>query len=104
MQRKSFSLGIMILTAAGMKNTPEFEKENTEVWWIALKDLNDIDFLHTCRELIKKESWFPAIADIRRLALHPDDPILAAANRMAAKNKQDKIVAIDNKKLKENNG
>ena len=99
MEKKEFSLGLMVLTSAGMKNTPIFEDENTEIWWISLKDLSGIDFLHTCRELIKKESWFPAIADIRRLALHPDDPILAAANRMAAKNKQDKIVARDNKQL-----
>ena len=85
MQKKSFSLGLMILSAAQMKNTPEFEKESREIWWQALKDLNDIDFLQTCRELIKVESWFPAIADIRRLVQHPSDPVLAAAYRRAAK-------------------
>jgi len=85
MQKKSFSLGLMILSVAQMKNTPEFTKESREVWWQSLKDLNDIDFLHTCRELIKVESWFPAIADIRRLVKHPSDPVLAAANRRLAK-------------------
>lgn len=85
MEKKIFSLGLMFLTSAGMKNTPEFEKEQVEVWWFSLKDLDGVDYLHTCRELIKLESWFPAIADIRRLVNHPSDPVLAAANRRLAK-------------------
>ncbi len=85
MQKKTFSLGLMFLRSAQMKNTPEFENEQLEVWWFSLKDLDGENYLHTCRELIKVESWFPAIADIRKLAKHPDDPILAAANRRLAK-------------------
>ena len=85
MIKKVFKVGIMYLRSAGMKNTPEFEKEQVEVWWQSLKDLNDRLFLETCKELIKKESWFPAIADIRRLVKHPDDPVLAAAYRRIEK-------------------
>ena len=88
MQKKSFSLGLMILSVAQMKNTPEFTKESREVWWQSLKDLNDIDFLHTCRELIKAESWFPSICDIREAVKHPKDPVLAAANRRLARLKE----------------
>jgi len=85
MEKKVFSTGLMILEVAGMKNPPEFTKEGREVWWQALKDLNDRLFLETCKELIKKESWFPAIADIRKLVKHPDDPVLAAAYRRIEK-------------------
>jgi len=85
MNKKVFKMGIMYLRSAGMKNTPEFEKEQVEVWWQSLKDLNDRLFLETCKELIKKESWFPAIADIRKLVKHPDDPVLAAAYKRLEK-------------------
>ena len=85
MQKKTFSLGLMFLRSAGMKNTPDFETEQIEVWWFSLKDLDGVNYLHTCRELIKAEEWFPAIATIRRLVQHPADPILAAANRRLAK-------------------
>ena len=85
MQKKEFSLGLMYLRSACLKNTPEFENEQIQVWWISLKDLDGVNYLHTCLELIKVESWFPAIADIRKLVQHPSDPVLAAANRRAAK-------------------
>ncbi len=85
MQKKEFSLGLMYLRSAQMKNTPEFEKEQIQVWWISLQDLDGVTYLHTCLELIKIESWFPAIADVRKLVQHPSDPVLAAANRRAAK-------------------
>ena len=89
MNKKVFKMGIMYLRSAGMKNTPEFEQEQVEVWWQSLKDLNDRVFLETCKELIKKESWFPAIADIRELVKHPNDPVLAAAYKRIEKLKED---------------
>ena len=92
MIKKVFKVGIMYLRSAGMKNTPEFEKEQVEVWWQSLKDLNDRLFLETCKELIKKESWFPAIADIRKLVKHPDDPVLAAAYKRMDKLKEGRNV------------
>ena len=92
MQRKTFSLGLMYLRAAYLKNTPEFTKEQLEVWWISLNDLNDEDFLQTCKEIIKIERWFPAIADIRELVKHPNDPVLAAAYKRIEKLKEDKNV------------
>ena len=92
MNKKVFKMGIMYLRSAGMKNTPEFEQEQVEVWWQSLKDLNDRVFLETCKELIKKESWFPAIADIRELVKHPDDPVLAAAYKRIEKLKENKNV------------
>ena len=85
MQKKEFSLGLMYLRSAQLKNTPEFENEQIQVWWISLQDLDGVTYLQTCLELIKVESWFPAIADIRKLVQHPSDPVLAAANRRAAK-------------------
>ena len=81
MNKKVFKMGIMYLKSAGMKNTPEFEKEQLGVWWQSLNDLNDRLFLETCKELIKRESWFPSIADIIKLVKHPNDPVLAAAYR-----------------------
>ena len=90
MKNKAFQLGIMYLKSAGMKNTPEFEKEQLEVWWRSLNDLNGMEFLQACKDIIKKESWFPAIADIRKLVKHPNDPVLAAAykriNKIEEKN------------------
>jgi len=59
MIKKVFKVGIMYLRSAGMKNTPEFEKEQVEVWWQSLKDLNDRVFLETCKELIKKRIMVP---------------------------------------------
>jgi len=85
MNKKVFKMGIMYLKSAGMKNTPEFEKEQLSVWWQSLNDLNDRLFLETCKELIKRESWFPAIADIRKLVKHPNDPVLAAAYKRIEK-------------------
>ena len=85
MNKKVFKMGIMYLRSACLKNTPEFEKEQVEVWWQSLKDLNDRAFLETCKELIKKESWFPSICDIREAIKHPRDPILAAAYRRMEK-------------------
>ena len=85
MQKREFSLGLMYLRSAQMKNTPEFENEQIQVWWISLQDLDGVTYLQTCLELIKIESWFPAIADIRKLVQHPKDPVLAAANRRLAK-------------------
>ena len=88
MEKKTFSLGLMFLRSAQMKNTPEFEREQLEVWWFSLKDLDGQNFLHTCRELIKVESWFPSICDIREAVKHPKDPVLAAANRRLARLKE----------------
>lgn len=81
MRKKVFSLGLMYLTSANMKGTPEFEKQQLEVWWQSLRDLGDMVFLQTCKDIVKVESWFPAIADVRKLAKHPEDPILAGAER-----------------------
>jgi len=100
MDKKAFKLGIMYLRSACLKNTPEFEQEQVEVWWQSLKDLNDRVFLETCKELIKKESWFPAIADIRELVKHPDDPVLAAAYKRMDKLRINEI-KVDKEKLKE---
>ena len=100
MQKKIFSLGIMYLRSAGMHNTPEFEKEQLGVWWESLRDLGEVEFLQTCKDIIKVESWFPAIADIRRLVKHPEDPVLAAANRrlVRLKYKRLKEIGLDNEK------
>ena len=92
MNKKVFKMGIMYLKSAGMKNTPEFEKEQLGVWWQSLNDLNDRLFLETCKELIKRESWFPSIADIIKLVKHPNDPVLAAAYRRIDKLKLKQLI------------
>ena len=65
MKSKSFSLGLMILESACLKNAPEFTKESKEVWWKLLKDIPDELFLNTINEIVKLNIFFPAIGEIR---------------------------------------
>ena len=65
MKKKTFSMGIMVLKAAQMQNTPEFTKETMEVWWRLLKDIPDKLFLSACDEIAKTNTFFPCIGVIR---------------------------------------
>ena len=90
MQRKTFSLGLMYLRAAYLKNTPEFTKEQLEVWWISLNDLNDEDFLQTCKEIIKIERWFPTIADIRKAPIKQLDKFIPISEQIKIEREQER--------------
>lgn len=65
MLKKTFSMGIMVLQAAQMKNTPEFRAETLEIWWRLLKDIPDKLFLNAIDSIVKLNTFFPAIGEIR---------------------------------------
>ena len=65
MKKKTFSIGVMTLQEAKMKNTPEFTPTTLEVWWRLLKDIPDELFLNAIDEIAKLNIFFPAIGEIR---------------------------------------
>jgi len=54
--------------AANLKNSPVFTDINYEIWFNALQDLTDDEFIRAVNNVIKAEEWFPTIAQIHKYA------------------------------------
>jgi len=66
MKKITFNLGLKYLQNAGLRQTPEFKKEQLDIWWELLQDLTDDYFLTTCKKIAMESVFFPSIGEIRK--------------------------------------
>lgn len=78
MNRKTFQDGMKLLSGTWPDRSPS--KETTAAYWLALNDLADEVFMRAVGIVLRRSTFFPAPAEIRR---HAED-ILAAAGVLPA--------------------
>ena len=67
MTKKQFSNGMKILKKSGLANTPDYEDDNLDIWFLFLSKYNYKDFIKSILIYISNNTFFPSVHSLLQL-------------------------------------